>query len=236
MAISDLSQFRARLSYDQISTLTGWKDKIMINDYLGITASSSAIIDQVNLNEVNINLNKELIELSFQYLHGPADYSPEYDDNGTTYNVGDLVTEDDSEYAASINISAPAGVFNPADWNRVSTTDNYAYLKLHESETVAHGSTGDIVGNEDFCTDVTGGVVLIMALVADAVSSAAEVTLSDVGGAPGTYSQSYANAQTDLINDVKAKHNQMLADLNAAITQLNELIANSKLSAQMSSV
>jgi len=75
-----------------------------------------------------------------------------------------------------------------------------------------------------------------MALVNDAVASTAEVTLADVGVAPVTYDQTYAQAQTDLINDVKAKHNTLLTDVNNAITQLNDMIDKAKTAKQMSTV
>lgn len=106
----------------------------------------------------------------------------------------------------------------------------------HVTDTSAHGVTGDNVGTEDFCTDLIGGVVLLMALVNDAVASTAEVTLADVGVAPVTYDQTYAQAQTDLINDVKAKHNTLLTDVNNAITQLNDMIDKAKTAKQMSTV
>ena len=127
--------------------------------------------------------------------------------------------------------------------NRLNIAANAANIQInadnltdHEAETVVHGSAGDVVGNLDFCTDLAGGVVLLMDLVADAVDSTAEVTISDIGAAPATYSQTYTDEQTDLINDIKAKHNTMLADLNLAIAQLNELVANSKTAKQMALV
>jgi hypothetical protein len=233
MPISDLSSFRARLSYDEIASYTKWSSNVMINDYLGITASSAALIDLSNQNEIDIKLNKTAIEFNFQYLHGSPNYSNDYAEAGTAYAIGDLVSESGNEYAAKVAIADPPGVFNPSSWDRVSTTDNYIYLKDHEAETVAHGSTGDIVGNADFCTELIGGVVLLIELVADAVDSTAEVTLADLGTAPATYNQGYNDSQTNLINDVKAKHNTMLTDLNNAIAQINDIIAKSKTAKQM---
>jgi len=109
-------------------------------------------------------------------------------------------------------------------------------LSAHIAQTDAHGATGDIVGNLDYCTELVGGVVLLMDLVADAIASTAEVTLADVGLAPAAYDQGYQDDQTNLINDVKSKHNQMLSDLNDAIVQLNDMIAKSKTANQMNTV
>ena len=107
-------------------------------------------------------------------------------------------------------------------------------LTDHVLSTSEHGVTGDNVGTEDFCQELIGGVVLLCALVADAAASAAEVTIADVGSAPAAYQQGYADLQTNLINDVKAKHNTMLTDLNNAVAQLNDLIAKMKTAKQMS--
>ena len=254
MPIADLSSFRARLSYNAIQEYTGWQSNVMVNDYLGITASNSAIITQVNTNEAgitsnkanieinadniqinadNIQINADVITFNFQYLHGDPAYPVDYDDTATTYAIGDSVTFDGNEYGANVAIVAPAGVFDPLMWDRVATVDNYGRIKTHEAATVAHGSTGGIVGNLDFCTDLVGGVVLLMDLVADAVDSTATVVLADIGAAPGVYSQLYSDSQTDLINDLKAKHNTLLDDLNLAILQLNTLIDNSKTAKQM---
>jgi hypothetical protein len=233
MAIEDASNFRARLSYSDIQSFTGWTDHVMITDYQGIGAFDDEIVTQVNVNEFNIAANLTTITFNFQYLHGAPDYSTDYDDTATSYVIGDLATESGNEYAANVAIAAPAGVFDPLEWDRVSTIDNYAYLKVHEGAVVAHGSAGNIVGNLNFCTDLVGGVVLLMDFVVSAVASTAEVTIADVGAAPVAYSQTYADSQTALINDVKAKHNTLLTDVNNAITQLNELITNSITAKQM---
>lgn len=109
-------------------------------------------------------------------------------------------------------------------------------LQDHENETLAHGATGDIVGNLDWCTATIGGVVLLADLVADSVDSAAEITIADIGAAPATYSQTYTQSVTDLLNDTKSKHNQLLADLNDVVTQLNLLLASLISAKQMSNV
>lgn len=97
-------------------------------------------------------------------------------------------------------------------------------LQAHVDSDSEHGVTGINVGTEDFCQDLIGGVVLLAGFIADAVASTAEVIIPDVGVAPGGYTSAYAQQQTDLINDVKSKHNQLVIELNAVVTQLNALL------------
>lgn len=95
-------------------------------------------------------------------------------------------------------------------------------------------ASGQLVGNNDFATSLVGGVVNLMALVSDAVDSNANITMVDIGVAPAAYDQTYTQSVTDLLNDTKAKHNQLVTDVNAVIAQLNELILNSITAKQMS--
>ncbi|HHZ71043.1 MAG TPA: hypothetical protein EYN67_08420 [Flavobacteriales bacterium] len=103
----------------------------------------------------------------------------------------------------------------------------------HNTSNSQHGVTGDNVGTEDFCTVLVGGVVLLMALVDDAVDSTQTIALTDLAAAPATYDQAYTQLATDLANDTKAKHNQLVLDLNSAIAQINDLIAKAKTAKQM---
>jgi hypothetical protein len=89
------------------------------------------------------------------------------------------------------------------------------------------------IGTEDYPTEVIGGAVLLMALVADAVASTATVTFADIGAAPVAYSQGYAQSQATAINELKLKHNTMLTNLNSLVTQFNSLLANAKTAKQM---
>jgi len=103
----------------------------------------------------------------------------------------------------------------------------------HNTSNSQHGVTGDNVGTEDFCTALVGGVVLLMELVNDAVASTQEITIDDIDPAPGSYDQVHAQTIVDMANDTKSKHNQLVLDLNAAITQINDLIAKAKTAKQM---
>lgn len=140
----------------------------------------------------------------------------------------DQNSEDIESNRDSITANAEA-----IELNREDIDLNATNLAAHILDESAHGVTGVVVGTEDFCTDLIGGVVLLMETVSDAVASTAEVTIIDVPNAELSYSDAYANQQTDLINDVKAKHNALLADLNLAIIQFNDLIAKSKIAKQM---
>ena len=114
--------------------------------------------------------------------------------------------------------------------NIQTNTDNFA---THNNSTSQHGVTGNNVGTEDFCTEVIGGVVKLMATVTNAVASTQEITLADLASAPAVYDQAYTQLAANLANDTKTKHNQLVVDLNSAITQINDLIAKSKIAKQM---
>tara|TARA_Y100000310_G_scaffold240718_1_gene244595 strand:- start:570 stop:1133 length:564 start_codon:yes stop_codon:yes gene_type:complete len=106
-------------------------------------------------------------------------------------------------------------------------------LETHVTSDSEHGVTGVNVGTEDFCTEILGGVVLLMELVNDAVDSTQEIVLTDIAAAPASYDQAYTQTLADMANDTKAKHNQLVLDLNLAIAQLNDLIAKAKTAKQM---
>lgn len=125
-------------------------------------------------------------------------------------------------------------VASGTDNNIASIEQNAINLTNHENLTSAHGVTGNNVGTEDFATDLIGGVVLLAELVSDAVNSTQTITLTDIAAAPSAYDQTYTQTLADMANDTKAKHNQLVIDLNAVVTQLNDLIAKSKTAKQMS--
>jgi len=106
-------------------------------------------------------------------------------------------------------------------------------LNAHISQSQAHGSNGDIVGFNDTANESTVGLVKRMALIADAVETTVDITTPDIGAAPATYDQAYTQSVTDLTNENKAAINQLASDLNDAIAVLNNLLAESKSSGQM---
>jgi len=120
-----------------------------------------------------------------------------------------------------------------ADELEIKINQNTDDIEAHVTSDSQHGVTGENVGTEDFCTDLVGGVVLLMELVNDAVDSTQQITIVDLLAAPVAYDQTYTQLATDLANDTKAKHNQLVTDLNAAIAQINDLISKAKTAEQM---
>lgn len=100
-------------------------------------------------------------------------------------------------------------------------------LDTHESNDSAHGVTGKNVGTEDFSTSTIGGVSLIANLVTDAADSTVDVASPDA--------IDLATVIT-LANETKGDVNQLVIDLNAAITQLNAFLASNKTAKQMANI
>ena len=109
-----------------------------------------------------------------------------------------------------------------------ANTDNIAQvttdLSDHESASTAHGSTGEIVGTDDYCTEILGGTVNLAALIADLTP----VSIS-VASAPAAYDQAYAQQQTDAINS-------LATSVNDIITKVNAILDGQKTAKQMSDV
>ena len=106
-------------------------------------------------------------------------------------------------------------------------------LDEHELLKTAHGSNGDIVGFLDLADEATVGLVKRMVSLADAVASTASVVVANASVAPAAYSQAHSQSLVDLSNANKAAINILVTDLNNAVTVLNNLIAKSKTSGQM---
>ena len=106
-------------------------------------------------------------------------------------------------------------------------------IDSHINAFQAHGSNGDIVGFNDTATESAVGLVARMTSIADAVETTVDITTADIGAAPATYDQTYTQSVTDLTNENKAAINQLASDLNDAIDVLNNLLAESKTSGQM---
>lgn len=106
-------------------------------------------------------------------------------------------------------------------------------LDTHVNASQAHSSNGDIVGFNDTATESAVGLVSRMASIADAVETTVDITTADIATAPAAYDQAYTQLVTDLTNENKAAINQLASDLNDAIAVLNNLLAESKTSGQM---
>ncbi len=97
-------------------------------------------------------------------------------------------------------------------------------FNTHNASNSQHGVSGNNVGTLDFATSGTGGVVNEAVNVADAVASTVSVTSPDAPAAAATYSQADTQANVDLTNELKADVNTLTANLNSAITQVNEIL------------
>tara|TARA_R110002073_G_scaffold614_2_gene4878 strand:- start:559 stop:1143 length:585 start_codon:yes stop_codon:yes gene_type:complete len=117
--------------------------------------------------------------------------------------------------------------------NSESIQLNATNLSNHELLEEAHGSNGNIVGFDDLADETTQGLVKRMTALADAVASTVEVVQADASAAPATYSQAHSQELVDLSNANKAAINTLVTDFNNAVTVLNNLIARSKTSGQM---
>lgn len=104
-------------------------------------------------------------------------------------------------------------------------------LNNHIAAQVAHGSTGDIVGNLDYAAASVGGVVWLATAVGDAVDSAVTPPAA-VATAPAAYTQSYANDQTGAINSLIANINDLQTALNSAIGVINSSLATERTAKQ----
>jgi hypothetical protein len=260
------------LSYGDIQKEHPTWSKVAIDDYFykqsninSLAISGDEITEQVLENTENIAINaaniaintQDILNLEFRVLGDSRPNS--YQETGQSYSIGDYVVNPDGDpqlyYKALVNIAAPAGAFNPANWQEVSLQENENRIKTnegdistnatnisnntgnittvttnfnnHDASNSEHGVAGDNVGTLDFATSGTGGVVNLAALVNDAVASAVSVTSPDATDLPSVIT---------LANEMKGDVNQLVTDLNNAITQLNDLIDKMKTANQMSAI
>lgn len=106
-------------------------------------------------------------------------------------------------------------------------------LQEHEDDNSVHGVTGTVIGTGDFPTESVGGAVKKSALVSNATVTATEILTPSIGAAGPTYTQAYAQQQTDLINEEKTTINDIITDLEGVATQFNDLLAKAKAAEQM---
>ena len=152
--------------------------------------------------------------------------------------IGVIVDNEERITANEANILVNAGNISTNATNIATNVTNISTnasnFTAHNTSSTEHGVAGNNVGTLDYCTLILGGVVDLAALVADAVDSTAEVTIADVGAAPAAYNQVYTDEQTDMINDIKAKHNTLMTDLNLVVAQLNDIVSKMITAKQMS--
>lgn len=179
---------------------------------LAIADNAAAIAQNV----LDIAANAQNI-LNLEY-RSFGDVRPDsYQESGASYSIGDYVVDPSGDpqryFKAKVAIADPAGPFNSANWTEKSIRNS--------------------VTPDDLATELLVGLVKRMASIADAVDSSVDIVTPDIGSAPATYDQSYTQSVTDLTNENKAAINQLASDLNDAIAVLNNLLAESKSSGQM---
>ncbi len=104
-------------------------------------------------------------------------------------------------------------------------------LADHINATTAHGATGRIVGQLDYCTATTGGVVLQAAAQADATANTTTPPAA-LGAAGAAYSQAYAQQQTDAINMLITNVSDLKTTVNALVTVVNNILATERTAKQ----
>lgn len=146
-----------------------------------------------------------------------------------------VITATLEETIVQVNVNIQAIAENEANItiNAAAITDNADNLTAHEALEEAHGSNGVIVGFNDLADETTQGLVKRMSVLADAIASTVSVVVADASAAPATYSQAHSQELVDLSNANKAAINTLVTDFNNAVTVLNNLIARSKTSGQM---
>lgn len=155
--------------------------------------------------------------------------------NRVAYKGGNAIDENNEQINESLDStnSTLEQTIEAVNQNKSDINQNKENLTLHEELEEAHASNGKIVGFNDLAEESVVGLVARMALIANAVETTVDITTADIGAAPAAYDQAYTQLVTDLTNENKAAINQLASDLNDAIAVLNNLLAESKTSGQM---
>jgi len=241
MAISKEEALRRRqfrFSYKDLKAMTSLPDSF-IKDYI------EAREEVTTLNEESSTLQEQVAVNTQTNI----DQQDEIDSNtlGVSNNADNIAA---NAIAISDHIGNTAGAHAASAISYDGTTSGYtaievqaaidegaANLDTHEALTAAHGVTGDNVGTEDYAQTAIGGAVLLADLVADVSATTTVIATADVGAAPATYDQAYADQQTALTNECKAKINSLINnDVLDLITQFNDLLQQMKDAKQMNTV
>jgi methyl-accepting chemotaxis protein len=189
------------------------QNALAIAQNAGDIADNTAAIAQ---NIIDIAANAQNI-LNLEHRAFGDVRPPIYQASGVSYSIGDYVVDPSGDpqryFKAKVAIADPAGPFNSSHWTEKSIRNS--------------------VTPDDLATELLVGLVKKMADIADAVDSSVNIATPDIGSAPATYDQAYTQSVTDLTNESKAAINQLASDLNDAIAVLNNLLAESKTSGQM---
>ena len=119
---------------------------------------------------------------------------------------------DDAENAVNTNERQDAQISNNETLiNLVSQS-----LSNHMNSRQQHGANGDIVGNLDYASPTTGGVVL----QAQNVAVNDIVYPDEIGTAPDTYDQGYTQTLANAVNATVGNQKVINSKLNDIITAL----------------
>jgi len=178
---------------------------------------------------------RQALNLSYRVLRDALPKAPEIliqDLFNKQSNINDIASLSDSQTdqigvntgnisTNTTNISTNTTNISTNATNITSVTDNF---NTHNASNSQHGVTGNNVGTGDFAQASVGGVVFIAVNVADATASTVSVDSPDATDLPTVIT---------LANETKADLNQLVIDVNAAISQLNALLLANKNAKQM---
>lgn len=170
------------------------------------------LLSAQELKELNPNWADGMIEDYLNQFRNMANVAINSDQIATEVNQN---ATDIGINATAIGVNATAIGVN-ATAIGVNATDigtNATNLTNHINSDSQHGVTGDNVGTQDFCTNSVGGVVLIAAVISDLVV----ISTADIAAAPALYDQTYTDTVATLVNENKAKINEIVAKINAII-------------------
>jgi len=223
---------RAQLSYQDIKRNNPAWDDIQVDDYLDKQNEINILVEESNTLAEQVAENTATNETQQTEIDSnTAGVSNNAATNATQQTEIDANTSTNATQQTEIDANT-AGVATNAG-NITTVTNNF---NAHDASNSEHGVTGDNVGTGDFAQTAIGRVVLLADLVADVAATTAVIAIPDVGPAPVAYDQAYADEQTDLINECKAKINSLINnDVLDLITQFNDLLQQMKDANQMSS-
>jgi hypothetical protein len=104
-------------------------------------------------------------------------------------------------------------------------------LASHIAAESAHGANGNIVGTDDYCTATVGGTVLLAGALPNVAPVATTPPIA-VAMAGATYSQPYAQSQTDAINALRQNVTDLVAANNALVLSINQMLATERTAKQ----
>ena len=125
---------------------------------------------------------------------------------------------------AEVNIADLQGMVGVIE---VDLADLRVEFDGHVAATEAHGSSGNIVGTDNYCTPTTGGTVLQAGAVANNAASTVSVT-STPTAAGASYSQATATTWVNMLNELKTDVNQLVTDLNTLVTTVNQSLSTER--------